>query len=184
MDVHEYALACTLAHSHELELSARKSSGAKPSPLHWQHLPDTCEDTCYHASLAEGCKLQCLCTPPVHMTTVLQCLCVLPAGETGGWGRLRNASLEKPPTIAPHQRRDLNHRACSGPNIVHTPAQPSCMLRPNHRACSGPRVPQALADYVGSIEPSQYQAIFKTQMDNACLGHVLRGLQLSAKVCG
>jgi len=37
--------------------------------------------------------------------------------------------------------------------------------------------PQALADYVSSINPSQYQAIFKTQMDNACLGHMLRGLQ-------
>lgn len=42
--------------------------------------------------------------------------------------------------------------------------------------------PQALADYVGSVDPEQYSTIFKTQLDSTCVSHVLRGLQRIVKV--
>jgi hypothetical protein len=41
---------------------------------------------------------------------------------------------------------------------------------------------QALADYISSVDPAQYPAIFKTQLDVPCLSFLLRGLQHVAKV--
>lgn len=42
--------------------------------------------------------------------------------------------------------------------------------------------PQSLVDYVKSVQPSTYQAVFKESLDERTMGHVLRALEVDAQV--